>query len=385
MNLLYIVNFDITDVKMLGVRKKIDGQIKSFKKLNADVDMLWCNDNKIFLNGDSFETKKGLSNYRHSIYLWLIKNIKKYDYIYYRLPDVLDINMINIIKLCNKNNVELILEIPTYPLKGEFKLVLFNYIKKGKIIHFLFHSLKYFIHIIISKIIYKWHFNIVTFMPYSNIWNVGTIIIDNGVDTDSEKVVLHKSNNKEIIKLIVVANISLWHGIDRLLYGLQKYVESGKENVFLTVVGEGNYLDELKKICLDCNLQKYVTFQGKTYGDKLNQLYQECDIAVASLGMHRIGVINGSTLKTKEYCSKGIPFIYAYNEKVFNGFDYALKFDADDSPIDINKICAFYSSISKIDDYQDKMHDYAKRNLDWNVQMKKVLKKIQEKDGKHES
>ena len=73
------------------------------------------------------------------------------------------------------------------------------------------------------------------------------INIENGIEI--EKIVHKKSKQtNELFQMIVVANLCIWHGVDRILAGINKYVqETGREDIRLMVVGTGNEETNLKK------------------------------------------------------------------------------------------------------------------------------------------
>ena len=73
-------------------------------------------------------------------------------------------------------------------------------------------------------------------------------------------------------------------------------------------------------------LENNVFFWGAKSGDELKDFVNRADIGIASLGMHRLGLNVASTLKVKEYCAYGLPFIYAYTEKAIEeNCEFALK------------------------------------------------------------
>ncbi len=84
-----------------------------------------------------------------------------------------------------------------------------------------------------------------------------------------------------------------------------------------------------------------------------------------------------STLKLREYCAEGLPFVYAYDDSEFDNYRFAKKFSNDDDPIDINEIVSFYNEI-KTENYYEIMRDFARKNLTWDVQMKPVIDVIEE-------
>jgi len=89
--------------------------------------------------------------------------------------------------------------------------------------------------------------------------------------------------------------------------------------------------------------------------------------------MHRISLKEGSTLKLREYCAIGLPFIYAYNDDDFDdNFIYAAKIPADDSPVNIYDVIDFYKRLEGTD-YSIKMNDFARKNLSWEAKLKPVF------------
>jgi len=80
-----------------------------------------------------------------------------------------------------------------------------------------------------------------------------------------------------------------------------------------------------------------------------------------------------SELKCREYCSRGIPYIIACDDSDFpDDFPYILRLPHDDSPIDMDQILPFVSSICQAHNHPQKMRLYAKDTLDWSVKMKKL-------------
>lgn len=238
---------------------------------------------------------------------------------------------------------KIILELPTYPYDGEllqknYKLV-FNipiFIKEK------FYRCKLFKYVDV----------IATYSNNKKIWGIPTINLKNGVDVSTIK--LHNKRYKgsiaNEINLISVASMQPHHGYDRVIKGLKSYYEDNpQKKVIYHVVGNGGELENYKRMVKKYNLEQYVIFYGPLYGEKLDKVYDIADIAIGSLGMHRIGLKSGSTLKTREYLAKGIPFIYAGGIDVFEGkdIDFALQVTSNDSAVDIHKVVMFYDNLAK--------------------------------------
>jgi hypothetical protein len=99
------------------------------------------------------------------------------------------------------------------------------------------------------------------------------------------------------------------------------------------------------------------------------------DVGVAALGVHRKNTPVVSTLKSREYFAKGLPFLdsaidYAISESVSK---YCYKVPNDDSDINIEEVIRFAEKYKYSDEAQTAMREYASNFLDWKRQMSIVL------------
>ena len=100
----------------------------------------------------------------------------------------------------------------------------------------------------------------------------------------------------------------------------------------------------------------------------MDEVYDRCTLAIASLGLHRIGLSSASTLKTREYLAKGIPFLYSGIIDVFENepVSFCLPVEADDSPINIPKLIEFHDFIyasSSQEEVISTIRQYAEENV----------------------
>lgn len=385
MKILYLIYFSLENTKFLGVRKKILGQVKGLEKLQNNVDIGYCHNNKFIIlnNGIKKEIncKKGFDNYRGSVYKIFKENDFNYDAVYIRFPGSIDYYLYKLTCILKEKNIKCILEIPTYPFDGEIKESI-NFCKKEKRYLALAKiKIKYFIHSIFEKKMKSTNIKIVTFMPVEKIWDINTIVIDNGIDIDKNQMVKpsNEAENKNQFNILIVANMNKWHGIDRAIQGMKEYLmkwPSNPRNVKIIIAGSGKVEKELKELVIKEKLSEYVIFKGLLEEKELNKLYEKATIALGSLGLHRIGLEEGSTLKLKEYCAKGIPFVIGYKERELDtSFKYVLQVPASESPINIEECIRFFDAIKK-SNYRLEMHEFAEKKYDWKIQMKNVLEKI---------
>lgn len=262
-----------------------------------------------------------------------------------------------------KPDVKLIYEIPTYPYDAEWSApVRWPILIKDRI-H--------------RKRLSRYLNRIVTVSNDQTIFNTRCISIDNGISCD--QIVRRTADriSHENLRLIGVAWVQTWHGYDRVIRGLGEYYKSNPDRaVEFHIVGEGNVVGGLKKLCREWNVEQYVFFHGWMHGKELDDMFDQCDIGVGSLGMYRIGLQSGNTLKLREYTARGIPFFYGYTDLLIQSCvsKYTLQISNDDSPVDINKIIEFYEKVQGIgfDTVATEMRRLAEENLSWTKQMKPV-------------
>jgi glycosyltransferase involved in cell wall biosynthesis len=197
------------------------------------------------------------------------------------------------------------------------------------------------------------------------------LTLGNGIDVSSVKKRLSPPFLGDNLDILCVSSVSYWHGLDRLIKGMAAY--DGETNIIFHIVGDGPEVETLHKLSIKHNVENNVIFHGFLIGDALDMMFNICHIAVASLGLHRTGLKQGSVLKAREYCARGIPFIYGITDPDFpEDFNYILRVPADDSPINIYNVIQFAKNL-----YADPLSDYhmrvfAHENLDCSQKMKKL-------------
>ena len=267
----------------------------------------------------------------------------------------------------SKRGIKCITEIPTYPYDSEFK----GYPLKYKI--------PLYIDKLFRKALAKKMEAIVTFSNEETIFGKRTICISNGIDLDS--IPIHNPKKQNDIHLIAVAEIHYWHGFDRLVAGMGEYYKLNPDarKVFFHVVGweddrgttSNGYLT-VEQTAKKYNIGQYVVNHGKLFGDKLDEVFNQCVFAIGSLGRHRSGITNIKTLKNREYAARGIPFIYSETDNDFEDKPYIIKAPADESPVNIRQIIDFIDT----HDVNPSEIRNTVEHLSWRFQMEKVVREI---------
>ena len=266
-----------------------------------------------------------------------------------------------------KHGIKCVTEIPTYPYDHEFK----GYPLKYKI--------PLYIDMMFRRALSAKMEAIVTFSNKESIFGKRTICISNGIDLDS--IPLHNPKKQQDIHFIAVAEIHYWHGFDRLVAGLGEYYKSNPNGrkVYFHVVGweddrgttSNGYLT-VEQMARKYGIEKYVINHGKLFGDKLDEVFNQCVFAIGSLGRHRSGITEIKTLKNREYAARGISFIYSENDSDFDDKPYIIKAPADESPINVGEIINYIDS----HDFNPAEIRTTVEHLSWKYQMEKVIIEI---------
>ncbi len=374
MRCLFLVGEILQDYE--GVSKKVLQQTNALKRLGFDVVLsdLKADDKNKFLG--RYVGEKIIDQYSNIDLISKIESRIKYRNLYrYIIASEIKLVFIRYAHFANpffisfliklrQNDIKVLLEIPTYPYDQEYKNLKFaNRILMGieKRSRMKFKNL-------ITRIL--------TVTPATVIFGVPAIEINNGIEVDSINMAEKMPDDNEI-HLIGVASIAFWHGYDRVIEGLRKYYEqhSNNKKVLFHIIGDNNYFESsrLKELVKKYNLIDYVIFHGRKSGKELDKIFNLADIAVGSLGCHRISIKNIKSIKNREYCARGIPFFYSEKDIDFENKDFVFKVPGNDNPINIDEIISFLMN-NKFDPM--KIRKYAEENLTWDKQFLKVLNEV---------
>ncbi len=333
--LLYLTTWDFSDGPSTGITNKIKAQMKAFKVYGFSVDYTYIANNAIYFHKDGHDAFLGkvgkLRKLAANYYLYRRLKKEKYEYVYNRYG-LMDPYYFKLLKKLKKNGSKIVVEIPTYPYDKER-------------LSGLSWWLLYFLDKVYRNRMNKYVNIIATYSQDEKIFGIKTIQIHNGIDFES--ITMRKTKKcVDEIHMIAVAGLAKWHGYDRLLKGLGEYYQSdGTRKVFFHIVGDGPVKEEYEEIVNQYQLQKYVIFEGVRRGKELDKIYDICDIGIEVLAAFRKEVFLSSSLKSREYAAKGLPFITASKSDVFEGQGFVLKVPENESNIDIHDIISFYDNV----------------------------------------
>lgn len=367
--LLYIST--IEDGPYQGVRAKISMQCKAFEENGFDVEL--CNSGIRTTLGQIeklLPTGYGV-NYRiiRKRVLGLKDTPIAYCYVRYSPASRGLIDVLKTLKSTQKN-IKIILEIPTYPYETELKTLrdipfkIRERLYRGK--------LKKYVDLIVSP----------SHLEEDQIFGVPAYEITNGINVDSIKPRELAPREDDTVNLLGIALITAKQGFDRVLRGMHEYYRTktaSEPNVRFYVIGDGDAKEELVALSDELSLTEHVVYTGQKEKHELEDYYSFADLGIGTLGLYKSNELSKvNSLKTREYCAKGLPFVITDCDYVFadNHFEFAYVIANDDSPLNIREILGLLNEQKR--NYTDeqiaeKMSDFAKEHLSWSTILRSVI------------
>lgn len=380
MKILFLVYHGFSEHS--GISKKIHYQVKGLRENGYDVRLCYYDfspeghrcryvEDKILTDyGKGWQAAIRQRLDYHSVYEYCVK--EHVQFVYARCFQNANPWLIRFFRQLRQAGIHAVTEIPTYPYDQEFNSFEWKMRLELKIDQ------------LFRRRLYREMDAMVTFSDAQEIFGQRTINISNGVDFDS--IPLHQFQHPlplegvggEVLHLIGVAEVHPWHAFDRMIAGIGEYYShqpsaiSRHPSVYFHIVG-GVHPNHMKNY-FDPLLDKYqirdrIIFHGQLFGKELDDVFNQCQFAIGSLGRHRSGITVIKTLKNREYATRGIPFIYSEQDSDFDHQPYIIKAPADEKPIDVRQIIDF------LKDFSMKPEDIRRtvENLQWKVQMQKVV------------
>ena len=211
--------------------------------------------------------------------------------------------------------------------------------------------------------------------------NYKTLVLGDAVQTKKFAI---KSNLKledefRIVFLKGAVTSADFNGLDRVFKGIKMY--KGLFNIKFYLFGK-NLVAE-KSLIEQLGIGDHVICSDFIQKEQTDIVINNVHLGIGALAVHRKGLKSTSTIKTREYFARGLPFVYGHNDPDFSNNIEAQKFclelEASEQAIDFTQIINWYQEIIQEENLQSEMHQYAEKNLDYEVKMGKlvsVLKQI---------
>jgi hypothetical protein len=195
-----------------------------------------------------------------------------------------------------------------------------------------------------------------------------TEIVSDGVD--AKKYPAHvPPPYDEKLSLIFLKGASAdasYNGLDKVFSALKN-----DPNCELTIVG--HQLEYEKNIAEAAGVIKQVHFKAAMTAEELTVEFAHHHLALGAFGIHRRGLKSNSTLKNREYCARGIPFIFGHQDpdllNATRDTKLWMEVAADEAPLNIADWRRFYSEFLAMPDGVGTLRQYAFEQLDYSKKM----------------
>ena len=322
-----------------GVNIKVSSHLKQIRKLGFEAEL------------QQYEWKGGYPQIQIS---------EDTDFLYFRRIDssVKLLLKLREIKKINPN-IRLIMEIPTYPFEGEEKEK--KTIKKriNRVVG------DRFLHCFIDRIALCGQVD-----KIKTLYGIPVIHFVNGADFSQLPINPHDSKAGDDVHMICVSGCMLSHGYDRMIEGMHQYYKNtgNGRKVYFHIVGTGEKLDEYRSLAAGYpELEDKVIFYGRKTGTELDEIYAKCNMTVAHLAIHRIGLTQISSLKTREYVAKGLPVISSSMMDICTSDTerYIKIVPGDETPVNIVDIISFFDKVYAEKNVRETIRNVFMHLCDW--------------------
>lgn len=199
-----------------------------------------------------------------------------------------------------------------------------------------------------------------------------TFVIGNGIQTEEFPLASRPEFNGTELNLLMLIGGNTetdWHGVDLILDSIEHY--NGDCAIKLWVAG--NLSEPMRN-------HPKIKYLGICDQKHLNEICNQIHIAVGSFASMRKGLVEGSSLKMREYAARGIPAIIGQEDSDLSYFfkhKLMLQFTSMKAP-KINDVVKFTHEIYAINEFNLKIKQACAEHLDYKVKMKQMLKVFSE-------
>ncbi|RYY40084.1 MAG: glycosyltransferase [Chitinophagaceae bacterium] len=358
-----------TDLKRLdAIVIKNEGIAKAFVHNGVAVDVLrfrtsgiYCGDTEVFrFSANRYKRAWQLfAGAWPAIARFAVRN--NYDFVWVRLLLVNPV-VTRFFRIIRKDapKLKVLIEYGAYPFEAELDKWRRRFYKLNKASERKVHSL--------SDLI-------VTYSGQTQLDGVPVVPIDNGVDLEGIGLVHPATDVQQCVRLISVSSLQKWHAVERLLEGMALYQQKASGTpVLLDIVGSGPFYEALQERARTLGLSDVVVFHGHCVGQRLDELYNRNHIAIGTLGFHRIGITNSSSLKNRDYFARGLPVVLSTPDKDMPAtLPFVLYVPEGEEPVDMAPIVAFAQRAYNDPNINQQVRTYAEGRVSWNSKIKTVL------------
>ena len=356
--------------------EKTNAQLKSFRKLGFETHIMTIKsaDNRLICEIGAILDNLETYDVIHTInisklyglgYFTLFKKFflfiedNNYNFIYIRRLMLKIFFATPYFKRLSKN-IPIAYEIPTWPLDKTYSK---SMNLRNKLEFSIFNTIsKYFslVPVVLCddvKLPDKWH-------PFLNSINIDRYPIPS------------KPELNDTINILTVSNMANSHRYERLLHAVKNY--DGNYKLLVTMVSRDTEpYRNVKKLAEDLGLTDIIEFHDEMKITDIASIASKYHIGIGILTYGEERRTIDTSLKNKDYCAMGLPFISTCKDLSFpSPFKYHYIVSNESYEFELDPIIKWYEDIYKDPNYRDKMYEYAKNNLQYDNTAKEIVEKI---------
>ena len=160
-----------------------------------------------------------------------------------------------------------------------------------------------------------------------------------------------------------------FNGLDRVFRGIAAYNGPYRIRFYLY----GNNLEAEHEQISALGIEEQVITGDFIQQAEADLLMDTIHLGIGALAVHRKGISETTTIKTREYCARGLPFISGHSDPDFTGNAEAslfnLELPANDDYLDLHAVIRWYQSLNFNAASAKKMHNFAEMFLSYHVKM----------------
>lgn len=381
---LFYLTFQEDAELYLGVTRKIAWQVRAFRELGYEVThTLWKDDSFSFYTGGEVQSvpvpagPRRMRRFSGAVLGYL--QARRFDVAYLRL-DRISFDVLRICRTLKENGTRrVILEIPNYPYLRDYLRSAGDAGPFSRRAVTLLKALGTAAEDRLAGLFLRGRADAAVLIGdrAERFFGLPAINITNGVDVDEFSFDRRPENEGEVV-LVGVAGTLWWQAYDRVLEGMRIYRDRKSPRDprvrFILVGGDLKEMPAFREEVRRRGLAEDVECPGFLTGEALRRIYAGADLGVSTLGCYRRGLTRCSSLKAREYCAAGLPFLYAYEDDAMEGeLPFALRLPNDPSPVDIGQAVEFARRCRADPSLSGREREFARQRYDWKSILERVL------------
>ena len=185
--------------------------------------------------------------------------------------------------------------------------------------------------------------------------------------------------NPDCIQFAGVANLSFWHGYDRLILSMATFNQQwGYCPCHFHIIGVGDEMTNLVQLVQDNELSEHVSFHGFLSDIESRKMLLKMDVGVDSLAPFRKGLRDSSSLKARGYMAAGVPVVTACRDPELQDSGKVIRVSNDNEEICLQSLLDFFKQIPCSIGTRSCISEYALKNLTWSRYSQNLLDRIKQ-------